>query len=117
MQCRSRIACTPRDFPQLSAVPRIFASSDRNPPDRLREMARLRLFASAREAARTGADAFDGATVADVLAAAEHRYGSGFSDVLSTCRIWVNGDAVDLDTAVGPNDEVAVLPPVSGGCT
>ncbi|NND73972.1 MAG: MoaD/ThiS family protein [Ilumatobacter sp.] len=80
-------------------------------------MARLRLFASAREAAGTGTDALDGATVADVLDAAEHRYGPRFSEVLTTCRVWVNGDAVGLDTVVGPNDEVAVLPPVSGGCT
>ena len=39
---------------------------------RLTAMAKLRLFASAREAAGTGTDAFDGATVADVLAAATH---------------------------------------------
>lgn len=78
-------------------------------------MARLRLFAGAREAAGTASDSVDGATVADVLAAAEQRYGQRFSDVLSTCRIWVNGDDVAIDATVGPNDEVAVLPPVSGG--
>ena len=80
-------------------------------------MATMRLFASAREAAGTGRDEVDGATVADVLAAAEHRYGKQFSDVLATCRIWVNGDTATPDTEVGPHDEVAVLPPVSGGCT
>ncbi len=80
-------------------------------------MAKLRLFASAREAAGTGSDAFDGATVADVLAAARHRYGPGFAEVRPTCRIWVNGNDVGSDTTVGPDDEVAVLPPVSGGCT
>lgn len=84
---------------------------------RLSAMAKLRLFASAREAAGTGSDAFDGATVADVLAAATQRYGSGFAEVLTTCRIWVNGNDVAPDTMVGPHDEVAVLPPVSGGST
>jgi molybdopterin synthase sulfur carrier subunit len=84
---------------------------------RLSAMAKLRLFASAREAAGTGSDAFDGATVADVLAAATQRYGSGFAEVLTTCRIWVNGNDVAPDTTVGPHDEVAVLPPVSGGST
>jgi molybdopterin synthase sulfur carrier subunit len=78
-------------------------------------MATMRLFASAREAAGTSTDVVDGATVADVLAEAERRYGDHFSNVLSTCRIWVNGEAVSLDTLVGPHDEVAVLPPVSGG--
>jgi molybdopterin converting factor small subunit len=78
----------------------------------------MRLFASAREAAGTGSDDFvvvEGATVADLLAAAELRYGQGFAAVLPTCRIWVNGDAVATDTTIGPDDEVAVLPPVSGG--
>ena len=50
-------------------------------------MARLRLFASAREAAGTARDVVDGATVAEVLAAAEQRYGQGFTDVLATSRI------------------------------
>lgn len=78
----------------------------------------MRLFASAREAAGTGSDQFataDGATVGDVLAAAEQRYGAAFSSVLPTCRIWVNGDSVSNDEPVGPGDELAVLPPVSGG--
>ncbi len=78
-------------------------------------MARLRLFASAREAAGTGRDVVDGATVADVLAGAVSRYGDGFAAVLSTARVWVNGEPADPVTAVGETDEVAVLPPVSGG--
>lgn len=78
-------------------------------------MAVLRLFASAREAAGTGRDRFGGATVADVLAAASTRYGTGFQQVLQDCRIWVNGEAASDDTAVRDDDEVAVLPPVSGG--
>ena len=58
---------------------------------------------------------FDGATVREVLDAATARYGEGFGLVLSTCRVWVNGEAADLATSVVPSDEVAVLPPVSGG--
>jgi molybdopterin synthase sulfur carrier subunit len=75
----------------------------------------MRLFASAREAAGTGSDVFDGATVGDVLAAAEARYGPRFADVLGTCRIWLNGGETTAESPVGPSDEVAVLPPVSGG--
>jgi molybdopterin converting factor small subunit len=75
----------------------------------------LRLFAAAREAAGTGRDQVDGATVADVLAEATRRYGDGFAAVLPLCRIWVNGDSAEPGTAVGDSDEVAVLPPVSGG--
>jgi molybdopterin synthase sulfur carrier subunit len=76
---------------------------------------RLRLFAGARDAAGTGRDEVPGATVGAVLAAARDRYGSDFAAVLDVCRIWVNGDSADLDTVVGDDDEVAVLPPVSGG--
>jgi len=76
----------------------------------------LRLFAQAREAAQTSVDDVPGATVAEVLDVAEHRYGPTFSDVLGTCRVWVNGEPADRSTAVVDTDEVAVLPPVSGGC-
>jgi molybdopterin converting factor small subunit len=57
----------------------------------------------------------DGATVGDVLAAAAARYGQAFSAVLPACRIWVNGEPAEPSTGVGATDEVAVLPPVSGG--
>jgi molybdopterin converting factor small subunit len=58
----------------------------------------------------------DGETVGAVLAAAEMRYGPRFSEVLRTCRVWVNGSDATTDSPVQPTDEVAVLPPVSGGC-
>ena len=78
-------------------------------------MATLRLFASARQAAGRGRDDIDGETVADVLAGASARYGGGFVALLPSCKVWVNGEPADADTPVGPADEVAVLPPVSGG--
>ena len=80
-------------------------------------MATLRLFAAAREAAGTGTAQFDGGTVGEVLAAAVARYGESFQTVLGSCRVWVNGDAAEPQTVVGVEDEVAVLPPVSGGST
>jgi len=84
---------------------------------RLGDVPTLRLFAAAREAAGRGTDVVEGTTVREVLAAAELRYGARFSDVLGTCRIWVNGDDVSIDAPVGQHDEVAILPPVSGGST
>lgn len=78
-------------------------------------MAVLRLFAGAREAAGTGRDQVPGATVGDVLGEACRRYGTGFAEVLTTCRIWVNGEQADTTVGVADHDEVAVLPPVSGG--
>lgn len=78
-------------------------------------MAVLRLFAQAREAAGTGRDLVGGGTVDEVLAAARARYATAFADLLPTCRIWVNGEPARGDEPVGDDDEVAVLPPVSGG--
>jgi molybdopterin converting factor small subunit len=78
-------------------------------------VATLRLFAAAREAAGTGRDAVDGATVEEVLAEARRRYGEGFAAVLDHSRVWRNGEPADGGEPVGPDDEVAVLPPVSGG--
>jgi molybdopterin converting factor small subunit len=78
-------------------------------------MATLRLFASAREAAGTDRAELDGATVGDVLNGARSRFGEHFAAVLATSRVWLNGDPTDDAAVVGPDDEVAVLPPVSGG--
>lgn len=78
-------------------------------------MPTLRLFAAAREAAGTGAAEIAGSTVDEVLAEATRRFGDTFAAVLATSKVWVNGEEVPRSTAVGDNDEVAVLPPVSGG--
>ena len=78
-------------------------------------MAVLRLFAAAREAAGTGRDVVTGTTVGAVLDAATARYGPDFAALLPTCQVWRNGDPASLDDAVVDTDEVAVLPPVSGG--
>jgi molybdopterin synthase sulfur carrier subunit len=78
-------------------------------------VAQLRLFASAREAAGTSSETIAGATVAEVLDAAKKKFGPTFESVLPSCRVWVNGEAAEPSTHVGDGDEVAVLPPVSGG--
>jgi molybdopterin converting factor small subunit len=76
----------------------------------------LRLFASAREAAGTGRDVVPGATVGEVLDGASARYGASFRAVLAEARVWCNGEPTDRSAHVRDADEVAVLPPVSGGC-
>lgn len=75
----------------------------------------LRLFAQAREVAGTGSDQVDGVTLAEVLDGAAARYGAEFGELLAHCTIWVNGDRSELTAPVGRDDEVAILPPVSGG--
>ena len=78
-------------------------------------MALLVLFAAARQAAGTSQDVIPGATVGDVLDGACQRYGRGFAEVLANSRVWVNGSPATHEDVVGEGDEVAVLPPVSGG--
>lgn len=75
----------------------------------------LRLFAGARDAAGTGRDDVPGTTVAEVLAAARARYGAAFAEVLEHCQVWCNGEPCEPHDPVVDADEVAVLPPVSGG--
>ncbi|HEY1733321.1 MAG TPA: MoaD/ThiS family protein [Acidimicrobiales bacterium] len=78
-------------------------------------MANLRLFGPAREAAGVGKAIVPGKDVAEVLEAARGRYGTRFATVVASSRVWLNGEIAELDTPVGDDDEVAVLPPVSGG--
>jgi molybdopterin converting factor small subunit len=75
----------------------------------------LRLFASAREAAGTGTALYDASTVSELLSIAENEFGNEFSQVLTISRVWLNGDPVEGDSQISNGDEVAVLPPVSGG--
>jgi molybdopterin converting factor small subunit len=56
-------------------------------------------------------------TLAALLAWACAEYGAEFAAVLEGSRVWLNGDEPTAggDTTLRDGDEVAVLPPVSGG--
>ena len=74
------------------------------------------MFGPAREAAGASCVRVPGDNVAVVVAGARARFGESFGTVLDGSRLWVNGEEADPDTPVGDDDEVAVIPPVSGGC-
>lgn len=78
-------------------------------------MARLLLFGPARMTAAASSDLVGGATVDEVLREACARYGEAFGALLPRCQVWVNGDPCEAGQPVTDRDEVAILPPVSGG--
>lgn len=75
----------------------------------------MRLFGPAREAAGTASCDVPGSNVAAIIESAAALYGHQFSELLPRCRVWVNGEPAEPSTEVRSGDEVAVLPPVSGG--
>lgn len=78
-------------------------------------MARLRLFANLRESAGTSSAEVPGSTVGEVLATAARRFGPRFEQGLGAAAVWVNGEPASAAMPVGDDDEVALIPPVSGG--
>lgn len=78
-------------------------------------MVTLRLFASLRESAQTSRVELDADTVGDALDQAVARFGDRFARSLATAQIWVNGNKASRDTPLESGDEMALIPPVSGG--
>jgi alkanesulfonate monooxygenase SsuD/methylene tetrahydromethanopterin reductase-like flavin-dependent oxidoreductase (luciferase family)/molybdopterin converting factor small subunit len=80
---------------------------------------RVRVFASLRELAGGSVVDVDGTTVAEILKAMSERFGPAFDRVMEAGSVVVNGDRVapgdGTDRPLGPDDDVALLPPVSGG--
>ena len=78
-------------------------------------MVRVRLFAALREAADTSEAEASGKTVGDVVDALSARFGERFAAVAAVSSFVVNGERAARETPVADGDEVAILPPVSGG--
>lgn len=78
-------------------------------------MPTLRLFARFREIAGTDTVVVEEGTVGEILDRAAAEYGGAFENSLASAGVWVNGDPVDRSASVGADDEMAIIPPVSGG--
>jgi MoaD family protein len=76
---------------------------------------RVRLFAALRELAGASDVEASGATVGDVVTALSERYGERFAKVARAGSVVLDGERVPTDRALADGDEVALLPPVSGG--
>lgn len=72
-------------------------------------------FGPARDAAGMRRATVEGDDVDQVVRAAVDRFGPALGELLPTCRVWVNGEPAEGHAPLVAGDEVAVLPPVSGG--
>jgi len=75
----------------------------------------VRLFAVLRELAGTSQLEASGRTVGDVSDALSDEHGERFAQIAAVSTFVVNGDRATRDTVIADGDEVAILPPVSGG--
>ena len=78
-------------------------------------MVRVRLFAALREQADASRVEASGRTVGEVVDQLSERYGERFASIASVGSYVVNGELASRDTVIAEGDEVALLPPVSGG--
>ncbi|TAN25651.1 MAG: MoaD/ThiS family protein [Actinomycetota bacterium] len=78
-------------------------------------MVTVKLFAGAREAAGTSSIQVEADSVQEALDAVTETHGDALARMISISKIWLNGEPAEPDSIVSSSDEIAVLPPVSGG--
>ncbi len=78
-------------------------------------MARVRLFAALRELAGGAEVEVEGSTPEELVRALAARYGERFERIARAGSVVVDGERACLDTPLSGREEVALLPPVSGG--
>ena len=78
-------------------------------------MVKVRLFAALRELAGASHVDAQGRTAGQVVDALTARYGERFGQIAAVGSLVVNGDRASRATILADDDELAILPPVSGG--
>ena len=77
---------------------------------------RVRLFAALREiAGSSSVEVPDAPDVHSLLETLVERFGNGFGRIMGSGTVVVNGRTAQRDQVLSSDDEVALLPPVSGG--
>jgi MoaD family protein len=76
---------------------------------------KVRLFAALREIAGDAYVDASGRTAGEVVDDLSGRFGERFAQIAGVGSIVVNGERADRSLALAEGDEVALLPPVSGG--
>jgi molybdopterin synthase sulfur carrier subunit len=89
------------------------------PTCKIADVALLRYWAAAKEAAGVAQESVDASTLAEALDAARAGHGERFTTVLVRCSFVVDGDPVGgrdhARVGVRPDSLVDVLPPFAGG--
>jgi len=78
-------------------------------------VARVRLFASLRELAGASRLDVDGATPGEIVDALTEKFGPKFGEIARAGSVVVDGERSTMDAHLHGDEEVALLPPVSGG--
>lgn len=78
-------------------------------------VSRVRLFAALRELAGASEVEAGGSTVAEVLAELSERFGEKFAAIARAGSVVVDGERASPGRPLSGREEVAILPPVSGG--
>jgi MoaD family protein len=76
---------------------------------------KVRLFAALRELAGSSVVEVDADDVGSLLHHLSQALGPAFDRIMAAGTVVVDGETVGRDRALRPGDEVALLPPVSGG--
>jgi sulfur-carrier protein len=76
---------------------------------------RVRLFAALREAADANEVDAQGRTVGEIVDDLSGRFGERFAKIAAVGSFVVNGERAVRSTPLAEGDELALLPPVSGG--
>lgn len=75
----------------------------------------VRLFAALRELAGSSRVEAEAETVAELVGALSERFGPRFASVASAGSVVVDGERAEPSQRLADGQEVALLPPVSGG--
>jgi molybdopterin converting factor small subunit len=76
---------------------------------------RVRLFAALRELAGATEVNAEGTTVGEVVSTLEDRYGERFGSIARAGSAVVDGERAELGRGLANGEELALLPPFSGG--
>lgn len=75
----------------------------------------MKLFAALREEAGAAEVEAAGSTVGEVVDELCERYGEPFARIARVGSVVVDGERASRERALGPSEELALLPPFSGG--